>query len=304
MDARVSGSLLGTALGDSLGLPLEGLSKQRSQRLFPGPLRQRFLFGRGALSDDTLQTLMVLEALRLHPDDPCAFAQAFARRLRTWFWSIPPGIGLSTAKACLRLSFGFPVSRSGVPSGGNGAAMRSAIIGAFFAEEPSKRKEYVLASATVTHTLPIAIHGAQLIALAAACSAAGAQESFDREREEVAPNWDFDASWPVTGPSGYVLHSVNAALKVWRQHAFNLPEALETAVGLGGDTDSVAAMVGGIVGATHAEVPGAWLAWIGCPQPEAISEGVMPSYSHLVGSHLIQLPIVLAHGFRRMLPPY
>jgi ADP-ribosylglycohydrolase len=37
-------SLLGGALGDSLGLPAEGLSAKRVARLWPGPLRHRFLF--------------------------------------------------------------------------------------------------------------------------------------------------------------------------------------------------------------------------------------------------------------------
>ena len=304
MDARIRGSLLGTALGDSLGLPMEGLSKERNAKLFPGPLRQRLWFGRGALSDDTLQTLMVVEALRLHPNDPSAFAVEFARRLRRWFWSFPPGIGLSTAKACLRLSVGIPVSRCGVASGGNGAAMRSAIIGVFFAHEPSKRREFVDASARVTHTLPIATHGAQLIALAAACSALGSPDLFDRDCKDIAPEWDFQAPWPDRGPSGYVLHSVNAVLKVWRRHPSSLPDALDAAVRLGGDTDSVGAMVGGIVGATHSDVPAAWLSWLGYPQPKTLCDGAMPSYMLLLASHLVQLPIVLAHGFRRILPPY
>lgn len=304
MDSRVAGSMLGTAVGDSLGLPLEGLSRQRGAKLFPGPVRQRFFFGRGALSDDTLQTLMVLEGLRLHPSNPTAFASGFAGRLKRWFWSLPPGIGLSTAKACLRLSAGIPPALSGVRSGGNGAAMRSAIIGAFFAEDSNSRIKFVEASARVTHTLPIAIQGAQLVALAAACSANGTMDSFDRMGKEVAADWDFDAPWPERGPSGYVLHSVNAALWVWRRHPASLQDAVEEAVQLGGDSDSVAAMVGGIVGTADAAVPHEWLRWVGFPRPAALADACVPGYGRLLASHLFQLPIVLGHGFRRMMPPY
>ncbi|RYD35828.1 MAG: ADP-ribosylglycohydrolase family protein, partial [Verrucomicrobiaceae bacterium] len=56
-------SMLGTALGDSLGLPSEGMSRGRIARRWKGELQQRFLFGRGMLSDDTEHTIMVAQAL-------------------------------------------------------------------------------------------------------------------------------------------------------------------------------------------------------------------------------------------------
>jgi ADP-ribosylglycohydrolase len=55
--------LLGAAVGDALGLPSEGLSRQRIKRLFPGPLRHRFFFGHGMVSDDTEHLFMVAQAL-------------------------------------------------------------------------------------------------------------------------------------------------------------------------------------------------------------------------------------------------
>jgi ADP-ribosylglycohydrolase len=50
-------SLLGTALGDSLGPPSEGMSRARIANRWKGPLEQRFLFGYGMLSDDTEHTI-------------------------------------------------------------------------------------------------------------------------------------------------------------------------------------------------------------------------------------------------------
>ena len=82
---RLAGILLGTAVGDSVGLPAEGLSPRRRQRLLPGPWRQRFLFGRGMISDDTEHTLMVAQSLLKHPDDAAAFGRSLAWRLRWWF---------------------------------------------------------------------------------------------------------------------------------------------------------------------------------------------------------------------------
>lgn len=55
MNDRLAGILLGTAAGDALGLPAEGLSPARRQLLLPGSWRHRLLFGQGMVSDDTEQ---------------------------------------------------------------------------------------------------------------------------------------------------------------------------------------------------------------------------------------------------------
>ena len=60
---RLRGLLVGTAVGDALGLPAEGLSRQRVHRLYRGRWRHRLLFGRGMISDDTEHTLFVAQSL-------------------------------------------------------------------------------------------------------------------------------------------------------------------------------------------------------------------------------------------------
>ena len=60
---RFDGVLLGTAVGDALGLPAERISRGRIQRMWHGQWRLRFLFGRGMVSDDTEHTLFVAQAL-------------------------------------------------------------------------------------------------------------------------------------------------------------------------------------------------------------------------------------------------
>lgn len=128
----VEGCLLGTAVGDSIGLPGEGLSRRRLARLYPGELRHRLIFGSGMMSDDTEHTVMVAESLLHHHGEAGPFAEVLGRSFRWWFAAIPPGIGLGTARAMIRLWCGIPASRSGVGSAGNGPAMRSSIIGVFF----------------------------------------------------------------------------------------------------------------------------------------------------------------------------
>jgi ADP-ribosylglycohydrolase len=46
----IIGCLLGTAVGDALGLPYEGLSPQRQRRLFPHPVGESLSFGESTSS--------------------------------------------------------------------------------------------------------------------------------------------------------------------------------------------------------------------------------------------------------------
>ena len=75
---RFTGLLLGTAVGDSLGLPREGLSRHRAMRLYPGDLRQRLIARRGMLSDDTEHACMTAQALLASGDEAPDFARVLA----------------------------------------------------------------------------------------------------------------------------------------------------------------------------------------------------------------------------------
>lgn len=164
--AAIVGSVLGTAVGDAVGLPYEGLSRQRASRLLGTPDRYHFLFGHGMVSDDTEHTCMVMQALIASGNDADAFARQLARRLRYWLLGLPAGVGLATLRATLKLWLGVPPVRSGVFSAGNGPAMRSAVLGAAIEDRDLLRK-LVQASTRITHTDPKAEYGALSVALAA-----------------------------------------------------------------------------------------------------------------------------------------
>lgn len=165
---RIHGVLLGGAVGDSLGLPGEGISPQRQRKLWPGELRHRFLFGRGMISDDTEHAFMTAQALLAAGGDVERFRSSLARQLRWWLVALPAGVGFATARACVRLWLGVSPERSGVNSAGNGPAMRSAIIGAAFADDPRRRREFVRTSTRLTHLDPRAETAALAVAEAAA----------------------------------------------------------------------------------------------------------------------------------------
>ena len=161
------GCLLGTAVGDAIGLPFEGLSARRAARFYPPPLRHRLLFGRGMVSDDTEHACFTARALLLAGKDAVAFDRHLASSLRWWLAGLPAGVGLATLRAILKSCLGLGPERSGVRSAGNGPAMRSAIIGVAWGPTPEVMAEWVRRSTRLTHTDPKAFHGALAVALAA-----------------------------------------------------------------------------------------------------------------------------------------
>src|SRR5688572_20970981 len=94
--ARLLGCLLGTALGDAVGLPREGLSRRRAEKWYGSqPLRPNLIAGNGFCSDDTEHTQMVGRALALSRGNVPEFERELARQLRRWIATLPAGVGLA-----------------------------------------------------------------------------------------------------------------------------------------------------------------------------------------------------------------
>jgi ADP-ribosyl-[dinitrogen reductase] hydrolase len=333
------GSLLGTAVGDALGLPYEGMSRDRVRAF--GDVRHRLLLGRGMFSDDTEHTLMLAAALKAHSNNTSAFQRTFAWKLRWWLLGLPAGVGLSTAQAILRLWVGFPARQSGVRSAGNGAAMRSAVLGVFFADDEVRRREFALAACRITHIDPRAEESALLVAEAAAMAAkststdgvlsslnalitsAEMKSRFEAMRRGLAAessvmNFAVEIGCPL-GVSGFAPNTVAVALYSWLRHRGDFQMAVRSVIECGGDTDTVAAITGGICGAeTGAKgIPQAWIASI-CDWPRsvnhireiaaALSDASKPIpgvfWPFVLLRNVFFLVVVLLHGFRRLLPPY
>jgi ADP-ribosylglycohydrolase len=81
----ILGCLLGTAVGDALGLPAEGLSPQQQQRLFGKLETHRLLFGRGMISDDTEHTFFTALAWLEARGHPRRFVELVCF-CATWNW--------------------------------------------------------------------------------------------------------------------------------------------------------------------------------------------------------------------------
>ena len=173
----MNGCLLGGALGDSIGLPFEGMNARRIAKVAKMPLEQSLFFGRGMVSDDTEHAVMTLLCVNECDSDPVIFSRCLARRLRWWFVGLPAGIGLGTARSIIKLWLGVSPGKSGSSSAGNGPMMRAAVIGVRFADKPELRREFVDASTLITHRDARAVEGARLIAECAAMAAGKVETS-------------------------------------------------------------------------------------------------------------------------------
>lgn len=354
---RLAGVLLGAAVGDALGLPREGLSRRRAARIHgTGPLRHRFFFGRGLLSDDTEHACMTAQALLAAPHDDVLFARSLSWRLRGWFAALPAAIGWGTLRAIVRLWVGVPPARSGVFSAGNGAAMRAPVLGVCFADDPARLESAVRASTRMTHRDPRAEEGALAVALAAAHAATRAPDEIDAAHliasiqestrcEELNRKLDCVAyaiarrDSPAElaaalgcedGVSGFILDTVPAALYAWLSSPGDPRRAIETIIVMGDDADSTGAITGALAGATTGAsgLPAEWVdgltdwprsvGWIrrlagrlAAQFPGDSSAGPVPApgplglfWPAIPARNLLFFAVAMAHGLRRMLPPY
>jgi ADP-ribosyl-[dinitrogen reductase] hydrolase len=278
--------LLGTAVGDALGLPAEGFSPHRIRRRWKGVWKMRLCFGYGMISDDTDHAAMTAECLTSHPHDAASFARALGRAMRWWLLALPPGTGLATARACLRLWCGVPSSRSGVFSAGNGPAMRAAVIGLFHAHDADMRRAFIEASTRITHTDSKACAAAMAVAESAAWIARPERAATAGELLPVLRGLSSESAWLnaidgigshlatgadtaeyatalglARGVSGYAFHSVPVALYGWLRHRSDFRRALTSVLDCGGDTDSTGAITGALAALETgvAGIPDEWL---------------------------------------------
>lgn len=284
---RVRGALLGTLVGDALGLPYEGDGPSASWE--DGAERVRASADRDSLvySDDTQMAIALAEHCAEHPDvDTDALAGTFLEHYEDW-----RGYGSGTREVVARWRAGASVedaARAVFPEGsmGNGAAMRVAPLGALWADAPQRLRAAARRSALPTHVHPVAVAGA--VTQARAVALAGVHASFgpsqlvellsevdeptlqahvraalelvDAERGGGPPPVPPGGVADLLGTDPVAHRSLPAAL--WAAASGrSFPEVLARAIALGGDADTIAAMAGAIV-ATATGVTGIPQEWL------------------------------------------
>ena len=286
---RARGVLLGLAVGNLLGLPVEGASRSTILRAYPAGLveidpRER----NRPMDDDLAQAVDLAEALA-HDPDPVS---GFADRLIEWRSENGRGIGIMTSTVIdyLEVGLGVPSAarafwqeRGSPETQPNGALMRCAPVALRYALEPDRLIEQTAATCAVTHFAP----GAQWSCILVNAAIAMLVRGHEPNRDDLILAASQDGApaeliaWTLAIPeaineriaeervSGHTYLCMQAAL--WCLDTDDgLEDALTRIVNAGGDTDTNAAVAGAVLGARFgaSAIPQRWLDCI--PERERI----------------------------------
>lgn len=266
LESRFIGSLLGVAVGDAIGARFEAHHADHIRARF-GSDQALFDYCQEKLwyTDDTQMTIGVAEALiergGIEEESLCrAFVSNYVPNR---------GYGRGARRVLESMEAGQDyqrVAEKHFPGGsfGNGAAMRAAPVGLFFHADPSLLSEHAIRSAAPTHRHPLGVEGAQLIAMAVGLAVT--TDHFDRDafvgalqQAAQSPEYREKLGWIPSiqerpdlarfGNGIEAIHSVVTAIACFCLTPESFTETIASAIFLGGDTDTIAAMAGGISGA-------------------------------------------------------
>jgi len=273
---RIRGSLLGLAVGDALGAPLEGAPPERAKQAVEAGLEM--VGGRswaaGEWTDDTALALALAESIAAH--GLLDTADVAARYIE---WAhVGKGIGNTTA-AALRGAKDEADARARAEafheatnrSAGNGTVMRAAPIGlaaptvaaaADAAREDARLTHYDPAAGTASAALCAALvamrdeGNALAAATVQACEHDRVHDAIAAARgrpdtlAELAAGEEMGACWTTLGVALHALEVID-----------DYEQGVLWAIGLGGDTDTNAAVAGALLGCRHGAgaIPERWL---------------------------------------------
>ncbi|MGG1319353.1 ADP-ribosylglycohydrolase family protein [Priestia megaterium] len=272
---KVLSTILGGAVGDALGVPVE-FEKRDTFRITAMTGYGTYNQPEGTWSDDTSLTMCLIDNLLEKPDE-YDLMQKFANYWANGYWT-PYGemfdIGIATSEAIRRYKSGLPKEEwggKGEYDNGNGALMRIAPLAFTLCDEPSftKRKEEIERIAHVTHrhvrsTLGCIIYVELLIRLLDCEEPFEAYENAVNLCQKQLTGTEYKAEFSAyervlnlslphaarneIGSTGYVVSSLEASLWSFLQ-SDDYKEAVLTAVNLGEDTDTIGFITGTMAGA-------------------------------------------------------
>jgi ADP-ribosyl-[dinitrogen reductase] hydrolase len=280
---RAAGALVGLATGDALGAPYEFHT--------PGPasaeMKSSPIWEKGEWTDDTDMAICIAEELATGEFDPHRIGDRFL----DWFNHGPKDVGILTRAVLRGARSGAELAQRAKgyfednPKGaaGNGSLMRTSPVALAFAGDDDALTSGATSVSDLTHADPLAAQACVLwcIAIDRAISDGrldGAREGLDLlaadERKQWAQWLDEAESEPpasFTG-NGFVVRALQAAHASIHQTPIpedaepceHLQAALQTAVSIGDDTDTVAAIAGSLLGARWgaSAIPLEWKRWL------------------------------------------
>lgn len=293
---RFRGALVGTAVGDALGAPMEGRNKVSADYLSSLDSTPPNL----TYTDDTAMTIGVANSLLESSGfDGAHMAATLARSYEREPWR---GYGAGPPRVFDNLNQGAPWDEAAASlfdregSYGNGAAMRVAPVALYAYPNEHRAAEIAHKTALITHTHPEGIDGAvaQAVAITALLRATSRDDPAELTRIVLAHvkssvfrsklmfidhhigDRDLNGMADVLG-TGIAAHtSVPTALACFLANTTSFGDSVKTAISLGGDTDTIAAMTGALAGARNglSAIPESWQAVEGFGELVALADAL------------------------------
>ncbi|MDD5382625.1 MAG: ADP-ribosylglycohydrolase family protein [Candidatus Margulisbacteria bacterium] len=290
---RLAGCLLGMAIGDMVGRPLEFLSRDEIRQHFGYPVNDLVVsknpqIAFGQFSDDTELALMLTEAIRpklgFQPDVFAGYLAEHVYQIDTG--AVPNhGFGAATMRAGRYLYYGIPWTESGIDVSTCGPVLRVEPLAIYYQNDLAKLEEATVVSSLITHRSRQAVAGAVAVAFAVAkllvldhssepstivnwlikeirrfdpVVADKLHQSADLALSRRRP---VEEAYDLLGNSSETRDIVPLAFYAFLRSPRDLRQTIITAVNAGGDTDSVGAVAGALSGAYNgtAAIPGDWL---------------------------------------------
>ncbi|GIO33397.1 MULTISPECIES: ADP-ribosylglycohydrolase family protein [Paenibacillus] len=250
---RIKGGLYGVAVGDALGGTTEFMSAKEVEAKH-GYLTEIIGGGvwslePGEVTDDTMMTLCVAEGILENPKEPM---EAIGRRFMAWYEARPKDIGNIIRHVFEKyegdwFEAAFVAHMDMGQSGGNGSLMRC-LPAALAYSDPADMERVTTMQSRMTHYDPRCAEAcilynriAERLLQGENLRAAILAEAAGSEYEGVIE------AQPDCPPSGYVVHTFRWVLHILL-HAPDFAGVVQQAANLGGDSDTIGAIAGGLAG--------------------------------------------------------
>ena len=286
---QIKAVMIGHAIGDALGVPVEFCDREE---LIENPVIDMRGFGTypvpaGSWSDDTSMSIAALDSLAKGTINLQEIMDNFVEWVEEGKYT-PTGTSFDIGRTCLQAIRAYLISNNtsecgqvGEYSNGNGSIMRIHPFSLFAIAKGmtlGKSLDIVREGSVLTHAHPRSIYGCGIYSMVLWDILRGADKSqipsaienaavlFDGIYPEESDHYEwafykklFTKTENEISGSGYVVNTLEAAL--WCLLTTNsYKECVLKAVNLGEDTDTVAAIAGGLAGALYGydSIPQEW----------------------------------------------
>ncbi|MBW6471032.1 MAG: ADP-ribosylglycohydrolase family protein [Methanosarcinaceae archaeon] len=284
---RYRGSLLGLAVGDALGAPLESKPPGTFKPVENMTSGGIFNLDAGQWTDDTSLALCLAESLiKTKGFDPLDQMQRYLKWYREGHLSSTDkcfGIGSNTLQSLQHFEKTGELSKISDNATTNGSLMRMAPVPLAFYNNPVMAIELSGDSSKTTHSAQVAVDSCRYMGalVVGALNSVPKEELLSKRYCPVKDHWKnhplspeveeiTKGSFKVKEPpeikgAQYVVESLEAALwAFYKSDSFK--EGCLLAVNLGDDADTTGAIYGQLAGAYYGEqeIPDSWLAKLAC----------------------------------------